>query len=89
MALIEGLERSGKPLLHTSVSSVIADNARGDNASNQIFEDDSPFNLTKNLARGLCARGTRQRRRTRLCGHTMDTELAEKRRDKALPTAPS
>ena len=27
-------------------------NARGDYASNQIFEDDSPFNLTKNLARG-------------------------------------
>jgi NADP-dependent 3-hydroxy acid dehydrogenase YdfG len=53
MALIEGLERSGKPLLHTSGSSVIVDNARGDYASNQIFEDDSPFNLTKNLARGL------------------------------------
>ena len=53
MALIEGLEGSGKPLLHTSGSSVIVDNARGDYASNQIFEDDSPFNLTKNLARGL------------------------------------
>ena len=43
MALIEGREGSGKPLLHTSGSSVIADNARGDYASNQIFEDDSPF----------------------------------------------
>jgi nucleoside-diphosphate-sugar epimerase len=43
MALIEGLEGSGKPLLHTSGSSVIADNARDDYASNQIFEDDSPF----------------------------------------------
>jgi NADP-dependent 3-hydroxy acid dehydrogenase YdfG len=53
MALIEGLEGSGKPLLHTSGSSVIVDNARGDYASNQIFEDESPFNLTKNLARGL------------------------------------
>jgi len=41
MALIEGLERSGKPLLHTSGSSVIANDARGDYASNQIFEDDS------------------------------------------------
>ena len=53
MALIEGLEGSGKPLLHTSGFSVIVDNARSDYASNQIFEDDSPFNLTKNLARGL------------------------------------
>ena len=43
MALIEGLEGSGKPLLHTSGSSVIADNARDDYASNQIFEDDGPF----------------------------------------------
>jgi uncharacterized protein YbjT (DUF2867 family) len=33
-ALIEGLDGSGKPLLHTSGSSVIADNARGDYASN-------------------------------------------------------
>ena len=43
MALIEGLEGSGKPLLHTSGSNVIADNARDDYASNQIFEDDGPF----------------------------------------------
>jgi nucleoside-diphosphate-sugar epimerase len=43
MALIEGLEGSGKPLLHTSGSSVVVDNARGDYASNEIFEDDSPF----------------------------------------------
>ena len=44
MALIEGLAGSGsRPLLHTSGSSVIADNARGDYASNQIFEDDSLF----------------------------------------------
>lgn len=40
MALIEGLEGSGKPLLHTSGSSVIVDNAHDDYASNQIFEDD-------------------------------------------------
>ena len=40
MALIEGREGSGKPLLHTSGSSAIADNARDDYASNQIFEDD-------------------------------------------------
>jgi hypothetical protein len=36
MALIEGL-------LHTSGSSVIADKARDEDASNQIFEDNSPF----------------------------------------------
>jgi hypothetical protein len=29
--------------LQTSGSSVITDNARDDHASNQIFEDDSPF----------------------------------------------
>jgi hypothetical protein len=43
MAPIEGLEGSGKPLLHTSGSSVIADYARGDYASNRIFEDYGPF----------------------------------------------
>jgi hypothetical protein len=40
MALSEGLEGSGKPLFHTSSSSVIADNPRDDYASNQIFEGD-------------------------------------------------
>src|ERR1700737_417363 len=78
MAVIEGLERSGKPLLHISGSSVIVDNARGDYASNPIFEDDSPFNLTKNLARGLAPEVRVKRRRTRPCGHTMETELAER-----------
>ena len=40
-------------LLHTSGSSVIADNARDDYASNQIFEDDGPFTPvpTKPIAR--------------------------------------
>jgi nucleoside-diphosphate-sugar epimerase len=42
-ALIEGLAGSNKPLLHTSGSSVIADDARGDKASDRIFEDDTPF----------------------------------------------
>jgi hypothetical protein len=38
MALIEGLAGSGsRPLLHTSGSSVIADNSRGDYASNHLF----------------------------------------------------
>jgi hypothetical protein len=40
---IEGFERSEKPLLHTSGSNIIADNARDEDASNQIFEDNSPF----------------------------------------------
>jgi nucleoside-diphosphate-sugar epimerase len=42
-ALIEGLAGSGKPLLHTSGSSVIADHARGAYASERIFDDDTPF----------------------------------------------
>ncbi|QCI67996.1 NAD-dependent epimerase/dehydratase family protein [Phreatobacter stygius] len=42
-ALIEGLAGSGKPLLHTSGSSVVADNARGDFASDMILDDDTPF----------------------------------------------
>jgi nucleoside-diphosphate-sugar epimerase len=67
-ALIEGLDGSGKPLLHTSGSSVIADNARGDYASNQIFEDESPFTpepgkahraAIDRLARDAARRGTR------------------------------
>jgi hypothetical protein len=37
MALIERLAGSGKPLLHTSGSSVIADNSRDDYASNHAF----------------------------------------------------
>jgi hypothetical protein len=35
--IIEGFDGSEKPLLHTSVSSVIADNARDDYAVKQIF----------------------------------------------------
>lgn len=42
-ALIEGLAGSGKTLVHTSGSSVIADDARGDFASDRIFEDATPF----------------------------------------------
>jgi hypothetical protein len=48
MNAIDGTNRRsrgvGKPaLLHTSGSSVIADNSRGDYASNQIFENDGPL----------------------------------------------
>ncbi len=42
-ALIAGLAGSEKPLLHTSGSSVVADNANGEFASERIFEDDTPF----------------------------------------------
>jgi hypothetical protein len=41
-ALIEGLAGSGKPLLHTSGSSIVADNARGDCASDRILNEDTP-----------------------------------------------
>src|SRR5258708_24036531 len=37
MARIKGLEGPGKPLLHTSGSSAIADKARDDYASNHVF----------------------------------------------------
>jgi nucleoside-diphosphate-sugar epimerase len=42
-ALIEGLRGSGKPLLHTSGSSVIGDDARGNRLSESIFDEDTPF----------------------------------------------
>jgi nucleoside-diphosphate-sugar epimerase len=42
-ALIEGLRGSGKPLLHTSGSSVIGDDARGNHLSETIFDEDTPF----------------------------------------------
>ncbi len=42
-ALIAGLAGSGKPFLHSSGSSIVADDAHGDTASDRIFEDDTPF----------------------------------------------
>lgn len=42
-ALIAGLEGSGKPLLHTSGSSVIGDDARGSRRSEVVFEEDTPL----------------------------------------------
>ena len=42
-ALITGLEGSGKPLLHTSGSSVIGDDARGERVTDQVFDEDTPF----------------------------------------------
>lgn len=42
-ALIAGLAGSGKPLLHTSGSSVVGDDARGAWCSDQVFEDEGPL----------------------------------------------
>ena len=42
-ALVAGLKGSGKLLIHTSGSSVIGDDARGNSVSNFIFDEDTPF----------------------------------------------
>ncbi|MFM0062414.1 NAD-dependent epimerase/dehydratase family protein [Paraburkholderia aspalathi] len=42
-ALIEGLRDSGKPLLHTSGSSVIGDDALGNSVSEAIYDEDTPM----------------------------------------------
>lgn len=42
-ALIEGLRGSGKPLLHTSGSSVIGDDALGNSVAEAIFDEDAPM----------------------------------------------
>ena len=42
-ALIAGLQDSSKPLLHTSGSSVIGDDARGNHRSEKIFDEDTPL----------------------------------------------
>jgi nucleoside-diphosphate-sugar epimerase len=67
-SLIAGLEGSNKPLLHTSGSSVVGDDARGARRSEQVFDGQSP--LTVNPAKqarrdidlrvlGAAARGVR------------------------------
>jgi nucleoside-diphosphate-sugar epimerase len=43
LALIEGLRNTGKPLLHTSGSSVIGDDARGNQVATAIYDEDTPF----------------------------------------------
>ena len=42
-ALLMGLERSGKPFLHTSGSSVIGDDARGARRSETVFDESTPL----------------------------------------------
>lgn len=41
--MLAALEGSGKPLLHTSGSSVIGDDAQGNRLSQSIFDEDTPF----------------------------------------------
>lgn len=40
---ISALRGSGKPFLHTSGSSVVGDDARGDALSEQIYDEETPF----------------------------------------------
>jgi len=42
-AMLRAIEGSGKPLVHTSGSSVIGDDARGNRPSDAIFDEDTPF----------------------------------------------
>jgi nucleoside-diphosphate-sugar epimerase len=42
-ALIYGLKGSSKPLIHTSGSSIIGDDARGGKCSDLIFDENTPF----------------------------------------------
>lgn len=42
-ALLDALAGSGKPFLHTSGTSVVADDARGDWASDRIHDEDTPI----------------------------------------------
>jgi nucleoside-diphosphate-sugar epimerase len=44
-ALIAGLAGTGKPLLHTSGSSVVGDDARGAHLSAQVFEGNTPLHV--------------------------------------------
>ncbi|KGM35833.1 NAD-dependent epimerase/dehydratase family protein [Inquilinus limosus] len=41
-ALLDALAGSGKPFLHTSGTSVVADDARGEWASDKIYDEDTP-----------------------------------------------
>lgn len=41
--MLGAMEHSGKPLVHTSGSSVVGDDARGNRISESIFDEDTPF----------------------------------------------
>ncbi|MBK7472336.1 MAG: NAD-dependent epimerase/dehydratase family protein [Betaproteobacteria bacterium] len=49
-ALLEGLDGSGKPLLHTSGSSVIGDDAGGNRLSAQVFDEETPLRVEPDKA---------------------------------------
>lgn len=42
-ALLDGLEGSGKPLLHTSGSSVVGEDVRGSRASEKVYDEQTPL----------------------------------------------
>jgi nucleoside-diphosphate-sugar epimerase len=42
-AFLEGLAGSNKPFIHTSGSSIVADDAHGDVASDRIYDEDTPI----------------------------------------------
>jgi nucleoside-diphosphate-sugar epimerase len=42
-ALLDGMRRTGKTLIHTSGSSVIGDDVRGDVLSEHVFDESTPF----------------------------------------------
>jgi nucleoside-diphosphate-sugar epimerase len=42
-AVLDALAGSGKPFLHTSGSSIVADDARGDWASDRVYDEDTPL----------------------------------------------
>jgi nucleoside-diphosphate-sugar epimerase len=42
-ALLDGLAGSNKPFVHTSGSSIVADDAHGDVASDKIYDEETPF----------------------------------------------
>lgn len=48
-ALIEGLGGSGKPLVHTSGSSIVGDDARGE-PSDRVFDENTPIEPTSDKA---------------------------------------
>lgn len=50
-ALIAGLANSQKPLLHTSGSSLVGDDAKGAFASDKVFDETTPLNPTPDKAK--------------------------------------
>jgi nucleoside-diphosphate-sugar epimerase len=49
-ALLEGLQGSNKPFIHTSGSSVIGDDARGEWKSDKVFAEDTPVDVVPEKA---------------------------------------